>query len=183
MPQFVTTPLLRVAYETGGPENGAPVLLLHGWPDDARTYDKVAPALNTAGFRTIVPWLRGFGETTFLSKETIRSGEMVAMAQDALDLANALNLKTFAVVGHDWGARIAYALAILAPERVQRIVTMAVGWQPGALPTPDLGQAAKYWYQWFMVTERGRQAVNAEGKAFARLMWETWAPKGWFSEV
>ena len=183
MPQFVTTPLLRVAYETGGPENGTPVLLLHGWPDDARTYDKVAPALNAAGFRTIVPWLRGFGETSFLSKETIRSGEMAAMAQDALDLADALNLKTFMVVGHDWGARIAYALAILTPERVKRIVAMSVGWQPGALPTPHFEQARKYWYQWFMATERGRQAVNADRKAFARIMWETWAPQGWFGEA
>jgi len=143
MPQFVTTPLLRIAYETGGPDDGAPVLLLHGWPDDATTYGKVAPALNAAGFRTVTPWLRGFGETAFLSKETIRSGEMVAMAQDALDLADALNLKTFAVVGHDWGARIAYALAILAPERVERIVAMSVGWQPGPLPTPNFEQIGR----------------------------------------
>src|SRR4051812_27039386 len=106
MSQFLATALLRIAYETGGPDSGAPILLLHGWPDDARTYDKIAPALNAAGFRTIVPWLRGFGETAFLSQETIRSGEMVAMAQDALDLADALDLKTFAVIGHDWGARI-----------------------------------------------------------------------------
>jgi pimeloyl-ACP methyl ester carboxylesterase len=183
MIQFVTTPLLRIAYETGGPENGAPVLLLHGWPDDARTYDKVAPALIAAGFHTIVPWLRGFGETTFLSKETIRSGEMVAMAQDALDLVDALNLKTFAIVGHDWGARIAYALAILAPERVKRIVTMSVGWQPGALPTPHFEQARKYWYQWFMATELGAKAVSENRKAFARIMWQTWAPPGWFGEA
>jgi len=183
MPQFVSTPLLRVAYETDGPEDGTPVLLLHGWPDDVRTYDKVAATLNGAGFRTIVPWLRGFGETTFLSKDTIRSGEMVAMAQDALDLADALNVKTFAVIGHDWGARIAYALAILAPQRVKRIVATEVGWQPGPLPTPHLSQAIKYWYQWFMATERGAKAVDAQRKAFARIMWETWAPKGWFSEA
>src|SRR4029079_16798040 len=183
MPQFVTTPLLRIAYESGGPDNGAPALLLPGWPDDTATYDKVAPALIGAGVRTIVPWLRGFGETAFLSKETIRSGEMVAMAQDALDLADALNLKTFAVVGHAWGARIAYALAILAPERVERIVAMSVGWQPGPLPTPNFEQARKYWYQWFMATERGAQAVHAGRKAFARIMWETWAPRGWFGEA
>ena len=183
MAKFAATPLLRIACETGGPENGAPILLLHGWPDDARAYDKIAPALNAAGFRTVVPWLRGFGETAFLSKETIRSGEMVAMAQDALDLADALSLKTFSVVGHDWGARIAYALAILAPERVKRIVAMSVGWQPGPLPTPHFEQARKYWYQWFMATERGAKAVNADRKAFARIMWETWAPKGWFSDA
>ena len=106
---FATTSILRIAYERGGPDSGTPVILLHGWPDDARTFDQIVPALQAAGFQTVVPWLRGFGPTSFLSADTMRSGEIVAMAQDVLDLADALNLKTFAVVGHDWGARIAYA--------------------------------------------------------------------------
>jgi pimeloyl-ACP methyl ester carboxylesterase len=96
------------------------------------------PFLHAAGFRTVVPYLRGFGDTSFLSKDTMRSGEIVAMAQDAIDLADALNLQKFAVVGHDWGARIAYALAIAVPQRISRIVTVSVGWQPGELPTPSL---------------------------------------------
>ena len=183
MPSHVATPLLRIAYEDSGPADGPPVLLLHGWPDDPRTYDKVAPALNQAGFRTIAPWLRGYGETTFMSPVTMRSGEIVAMAQDALDLADALGLKTFAVVGHDWGARIAYVLAIVAPERVTRIAALSVGWQPGELPTPNFEQARKYWYQWFMATERGAAAVHKDPKSFARAQWETWAPQGWFSEA
>jgi pimeloyl-ACP methyl ester carboxylesterase len=108
---FVTTPVLRIAYERGGPADGASVILLHGWPDDVRTFDEVVPALQAAGFQTVVPWLRGFGPTSFLSADTMRSGEMVAMAQDAIDLADALKLQTFAVIGHDWGARIAYILA------------------------------------------------------------------------
>ncbi|MGB7770545.1 MAG: alpha/beta hydrolase [Pseudolabrys sp.] len=108
--QFATTPTLRVAYERGGPVGGPPVILLHGWPDDVRTFERMVPAVQGAGFQTVVPWLRGFGPTSFLSSETMRSGEMVAMAQDTLDLANALKLNTF-VVGHDWGARIAYVLA------------------------------------------------------------------------
>jgi len=183
MPQFATTPTLRIAYEVGGPADGPPVLLLHGWPDDPRTYDKVAPALQAQGFRTIVPWLRGFGETSFLAPDSMRSGEMVAMAQDALDLADALKLGKFAVVGHDWGARIVYAMAILWPERVTRIGAMSVGWQPGELATPGFEQARKYWYQWFMATERGKAAVAKDGKGFARIMWETWAPAGWFSQA
>ena len=183
MRKFIDTPLLRIACDIDGPDDGPPVLLLHGWPDDARTYDRIAPALQTAGYRTIVPSLRGFGETSFLSPDTMRSGEMVAMAQDALDLADALELKRFAVVGHDWGARIAYAMAILWPARVTRICAMSVGWQPGALPTPSFEQARKYWYQWFMATERGQQAVAADRKGFARIMWETWAPRGWFGEA
>ena len=143
----------------------------------------VVPALQTAGFRTIAPYLRGFGETSFLSKDTMRSGEMVAMAQDAIDLADALKLGRFAVIGHDWGARIAYVLAIIVPQRVTRMVAMAVGWQPGELPTPSLRQAQAYWYQWFMATKRGRQAVRANGKAFARLQWDNWSPPGWFDDA
>ena len=182
MTEFATTPTLRIACEIGGPADGSPVLLLHGWPDDARTYDKVAPALQAAGLRTVTPWLRGFGGTSFLSAASIRSGEMVAMAQDAIDLADALKLGKFAVVGHDWGARIAYVLATAFPQRISRIAAMSVGWQPGALPTPGLEQARKYWYQWFMATDRGDDTVRRDGKAFARIMWETWAPQGWFSE-
>src|SRR5215475_8709908 len=98
---FEVTSTLKIAYEAGGPSNGFPVVLLHGWPDDVRTYDRVVPVLNAAGFRTAVPYLRGFGDTSFLSKETKRSGEVIAMAQDAIDLADALNLETFAVIGHD----------------------------------------------------------------------------------
>jgi len=183
MPQFATTPTLRIAYETGGPAAGPAVFLLHGWPDDARTYDKVAPVLQQNGFRTIVPWLRGFGPTAFLSKETMRSGEMVAMTQDVIDLADVLGIGKFAVVGHDWGARIAYALAAAFPDRVTKIAAMSVGWQPGDLATPGLEQTRKYWYQWFMATERGAETVQGDGKAFARIMWETWAPQGWFKDA
>jgi pimeloyl-ACP methyl ester carboxylesterase len=148
-----------------------------------RTYDAVAPALQASGFRTIAPWLRGFGPTSFLSAGTMRSGEMVAMTQDVLDLADALSLKTFAVVGHDWGARIAYVLGAVYPERVTRICAMSVGWQPGELATPGLEQARKYWYQWFMATDRGGEAVRKDGKAFAHVQWETWAPEGWFKDA
>ena len=112
----------------------------------------------------------------------MRSGEMVAMAQDAIDLADALKLETFAVVGHDWGARIAYVLAAVHPERATRICALSVGWQPGELPTPALEQVRKYWYQWFMATERGAETVKNDRKAFARIQWETWAPLGWFKE-
>lgn len=180
--QYATTPTLNIAYEAGGPADGLPALLLHGWPDDPRTYDRVLPGLHAAGFRTIVPYLRGFGGTTFLSKDTIRSGEMVAMAQDAIDLADALHLENFVVIGHDWGARIAYVLGTAVPQRVKRIVTMSVGWQPGELPTPSFKQAQAYWYQWYMTTERGRQTVRNHGKAFSRLQWENWSPTGWFTE-
>lgn len=183
MIEFTNTPLLRIAYKDEGPRDGAPMLLLHGWPDDPTTYDGVVPALHKAGYRTIRPWLRGFGETTFLSADTLRSGEMVAMAQDAIDLADALGIERFAVAGHDWGARIAYVLAAAFPKRVSEIAAMSVGWQPGELATPNLEQVRHYWYQWFMATERGAETVGKDPRAFARIQWETWSPRGWFSDA
>ncbi|HTJ02315.1 MAG TPA: alpha/beta hydrolase [Methylovirgula sp.] len=181
MIQHATTPLLNIAYEAGGPVDGTPLLLLHGWPDDIHAFDHVAPVLQAANYRTIIPYLRGFGPTRFLSATTMRSGQITAMAQDALDLADHLKLGRFAVVGHDWGARIAYLLASVFPERVTRIAALSVGWQPGGLTTPDLNQARHYWYQWFMATERGAETVRKSGKAFARYQWETWGPKNWFA--
>src|SRR5436305_15155769 len=111
--QFADTPTLKIAYEAGGPSDGPPILLLHGWPDDVRTYDGVVPALQDAGFRTVVPYLRGFGGTSFVAKDKMRSREMVAMAQDAIDFADARDPNKFAAIGHDWGWRIAYALALV----------------------------------------------------------------------
>jgi pimeloyl-ACP methyl ester carboxylesterase len=179
---FEATSTLNIAYEAGGPSDGFPVVLLHGWPDDVRTYDRVVPGLQAAGLRTVAPYLRGFGDTSFLSKDTMRSCEIIAMAQDVIDLADALSLPKFAVIGHDWGARIAYALAIAVPRRISRIVAVSVGWQPGELPTPSLKVAQAYWYQWFMTTKRGRQVVQSNGKAFARTQWENWSPAGWFDD-
>ena len=169
----VTTSLLDVAYEADGPATGQPVFLLHGWPDDVRTYDGIRPALHAAGFRTIVPWLRGFGPTRFLSSSTPRSGQIAAMAQDILDVADALMINEFRIVGHDWGARIAYVLAAIQPVRVERMVTMSAGWDPGPWKTPSLLQARNFWYQWFMCTERGADAVRHQGREFARFQWQT----------
>lgn len=98
----VRTPLLEVAYEESGPRDGKPVFLLHGWPDDASTWDQVRPHLNSAGFRTIIPYLRGFGKTTFLEKSTTRSGQITAFVADLFDTADALGIERFSLVGHDW---------------------------------------------------------------------------------
>ena len=182
-PLRVATPILDVAYETGGPDGGPPVILLHGWPDDVRAFDLVAPALHDSGLKTFAPWLRGFGPTQFLSAETARSGQIAAMAQDVLEFADALKLKRFSIVGHDWGARIAYLVASVVPERVSRIAALSVGWQPGELVTPALEQAQAFWYQWFMATKRGAETVRRDGKAFARFQWETWSPPGWFDDA
>jgi pimeloyl-ACP methyl ester carboxylesterase len=179
----VETPLLDVAYELSGPDAGRPLLLLHGWPDDVRTYDAVRSALNDAGFRTYVPYLRGFGPTRFLSASTMRSGQIAAMAQDVLAFAEALGIDRFRIIGHDWGARIAYFLAAVAPERVVRMVTISAGWDPGPWKTPALPQARNFWYQWFMATERGADVVRRDPIAFARFQWTTWTPGDWFDQA
>jgi pimeloyl-ACP methyl ester carboxylesterase len=181
--RHLRTSLLDIAYETAGPEHGHPVLLFHGWPDDVRTYDGIVPALHAAGFRTFVPWLRGFGPTRFLSEASPRSGQIAAMAQDALDFADGLGLDRFSIVGHDWGARIAYFLAAVVPSRVPRMVTLSLGWDPGPLNTPPFDQARRFWYQWFMATDRGAAAVKANPVAFARFQWDTWSPPGWFDDA
>src|SRR5262245_17986976 len=120
----VRTPLLDIGYETGGPENGRPIVLLHGWPDDVRTYDHLVRALQARGYRTYVPWLRGYGPTRFLAASTMRSGQITAFAQDAVDFADALGLARFSVVGHDWGARAAYILAAVFADRVERAIVL-----------------------------------------------------------
>jgi len=158
-------------------------VLLHGWPDDVRTFDRTVPPLHDAGWRTYRPYVRGFGPTRFLSRETIRSGQIPALMQDLLDFAAALDLGRFAFIGHDWGARVAYLLGALAPDRVSRIAALSVGWSPGDLPTPPLEQASRFWYQWFMATERGAQTVRDHGVDFARYQWRTWSPPTFYDDA
>jgi pimeloyl-ACP methyl ester carboxylesterase len=180
------TSTLKIAYEEGGPKNGKPVLLLHGWPDSPRTWDKVVPALQAAGYRTIAPYLRGFGSTEFRSpffgRKPRRTGAEVAFAQDAIDLADKLGLATFDVVGHDWGARAVYALAALHANRLNRAVAISVPFQPGPMPTPRLPQAQAFWYQWFLCSKPGEKAFREKADAFCRRQWDTWSPEGWYTE-
>jgi len=178
------TDLLEIRYETGGPLDGPPVLLLHGWPDDVRGWRGVVPHLNQAGFRWVAPWLRGFGPTRFLSVDTIRDGSAVALVHDAIDLTDHLGWTKFSIVGHDWGARIAYTLAALFPARVSTISALALSYSPGGrFPTPTFEQSRRWWYQWFMTTDRGAEAVRADPKGFARQQWNTWSPPGWFDDA
>jgi len=180
----IATPVLDIAYEDSGPREGSPTILLHGWPDDIRTWDGVLPPLHASGRRTLVPYLRGFGATRFKSSETIRSGQLSALAQDLLDFADALRLEHFAVVGHDWGARAAYIGAALAPERVTHIVALSVGWGTNdprqALP---FAQARNYWYHWFFATDRGERAVRDDRRGLTRFLWTTWGPSCWITDA
>ena len=186
MPATLTaeTDKLSIAYETHGPEDGPPVLLLHGWPDDVRAWDGVAPVLAAAGKRVIVPHLRGWGPTRFLEKSTPRTGQPTALAQDAADLLDALHIKKVLLVGHDWGAGIGYVFAALWPERVERLVAMSSPYLPKVTPGSELdyGQQRLYWYQWFMGSERGREALQDNRREYCRFLWRTWSPTWKFTE-
>jgi pimeloyl-ACP methyl ester carboxylesterase len=179
----IATGILDVAFECGGPESGPRVLLLHGWPDDVGGWRKITPALERAGFRWVAPWLRGFGPTRFRSIDTFRDGSGVALAQDAFDLADALEWDRFAVIGHDWGGRAAYTMAALQPERLSAIGALAIGYAPrGRFAIPSFEQSRRWWYQWFMAVEGGAEAVGRDPIGFARIQWEGWSPPGWFSD-
>src|SRR6202522_526570 len=177
------TQLLSIAYEAGGPAGGYPVFLLHGWPDVPAGWANVTRTLEHGGYRTIAPYLRGFHPTEFLSANTPRFAGAVAMAQDVIDLANLVGVERFAVVGHDWGARIAYTLAALFPERISSISALALAYQPRAkFHLGSFVQSKHFWYQFFQCTDAGADAVRRDPIGFARIQWETWSPEGWFKE-
>ncbi len=177
--QYARTELLDIAYFDRGNRDGFPVVLLHGWPDDALTWGRVSPGLIDAGFRVIVPYLRGFGQTRFISAETPRSGQLAALGRDVVELADALRLERFALVGHDWGARAA-AIAtteVQATGRVSHLAMLSVGYGTNdpnqKLP---LQQIQNYWYHWYMSLPRGLELVRDDRKTFTRYIWNVWAP-------
>jgi len=174
-PRFVETPLLNVAYEAAGPDDGFPVILAHGWPDDVRTWDAVLPALHEAGFRTYVPWLRGYGPTRFLHDDTFRSGQLVALGQDLVELASALGLGRHALVGHDWGSRAAYTASSLNEPNVAACVALSVGYGTN-VPNQKISyrQTQNYWYHWLMATPRGERLIRDDRRAFTRHVWNEW---------
>jgi pimeloyl-ACP methyl ester carboxylesterase len=180
----IRTDLLEIAFEDSGPRDGPAVMLLHGWPDAPRGWNLIASRLQASGWRTVLPYLRGSGPTQFLSNETPRVGTGVALAQDAMELADALGLDRFAVVGHDWGARAAYTLAALYPARISTVSALALAYQPkGRFAIPSFEQSRRFWYQWFLCVEGGAEKVRADPSGFARIQWETWSPAGWFDEA
>jgi len=177
----VRTPTLEIACETYGDLRGFPVILLHGFPDDARAWDEVAPALVAAGHRVIAPYLRGYGATRFLDAATPRMAQQAAIGQDLLDLIDALALPRVALAGYDWGGRAACIAAILAPARVRALVTIG-GYNvqntiAPSRPAPAAEERA-YWYQWYFNTERGRRGLEQNRNEICRLLWQEWSP-GW----
>ncbi|PWU00304.1 MAG: alpha/beta hydrolase [Terriglobia bacterium] len=181
----VQTPVLEIAYEETGPAQGFPVILLHGFPDDVRAYDGVAPPLVKAGYRVLVPYLRGYGPTRFREANVPRMAEQAAIGQDVIDFADALRLPQFAVSGYDWGGRAAAIAAALHPDRVRAIVliggyTVQNTVAPAQPAAPEAERAA--WYQFYFNTSRGRAGLAANRRPLCRLLWQTWSPTWHFSD-
>ena len=181
-PHFVDTQVLRIGYEDWNPTGSKTMVLWHGWPDSVRTWRQVAPVLADAGYRVLVPALRGFHPTAFLRANTPRTGQLAAIGRDVIDFVNAMHLDRPVLVGHDWGARaVANALG-LQGDLASHMVLLSTGYGTNdPKQSLDMGQVQRYWYHWFMATPRGQATVAAERRAFGRQMWDTWAPKGWYS--
>ncbi|MEO9229726.1 MAG: alpha/beta hydrolase [Devosia sp.] len=185
-PKHVTAGVLDVAYAEVGPTEGPVVILLHGWPYDIHSYDEVAPALAAKGYRVLVPYARGFGDTHFLSAKAVRNAEPAALAQDVLDFMDALRIKSAVLGGFDWGARSADIVAAVWPRRVKALVTVSgylIGSQEsGTHPLPPKGEM-QWWYLFYFATERGRLGYEANRHAFAKLIWQLASPQWKFDDA
>jgi pimeloyl-ACP methyl ester carboxylesterase len=178
-PSQVRAGMLDVGYVEVGPGHGQPVLLLHGWPYDIHSFEEVAPALAAAGYRVVVPYLRGYGTTRFLSEDTNRNGQQAALAVDAIALMDALGMSSAIIGGFDWGARTANVIAALWPERCKAMVSVSgylIGSQEAnRTPLPPAAEL-QWWYQYYFATARGRAGYDANRREFARLIWRTASP-------
>ena len=182
----VNAGVLNVGYAEAGPADGPAVILLHGWPYDIYSYVDVAPALAEAGYRVIVPYLRGYGTTRFLLAETPRNGQPSALAADVIDLMDALKIEKATVGGFDWGGRSADIVAALWPERCKALVSVSgyrIGSQAsGKNPLPPKAEL-QWWYQYYFATERGRAGYDKYRRDFAKLIWQLASPKWTFDDA
>jgi pimeloyl-ACP methyl ester carboxylesterase len=178
--------VLNVGYLEAGPSDGGAVILLHGWPYDIHTYSDVAPLLASKGYRVIVPYLRGYGSTRFLSSDTPRNGQQAALAVDVIALMDALKIEKAILGGCDWGARSACIVAARWPKRVKALVSVSgylIGsQQANKTPLPPEAEL-QWWYQYYFSAERGRAGYNKYRREFARLIWQTASPKWQFDDA
>jgi pimeloyl-ACP methyl ester carboxylesterase len=181
----VRTNVLEIGYHESGAANGVPIVLLHGFPDDAHAYDGVRPLLAKAGYRALAVYLRGYGPTRFLDSSVARTAEQAAIGQDVIDFADALKLPRFAVAGFDWGGRAACIASALHPDRVRAAVLVS-GYliqntvTPGQPGTPEA--VRRLWYQWYFNTEAGRAGLEQNRRGLCKLMWREWSPTWRFSD-
>jgi pimeloyl-ACP methyl ester carboxylesterase len=178
--------VLNVAYAEAGPGNGPVVILLHGWPYDIHSFVDVTPMLASAGYRVLVPYLRGYGATRFLSDATFRNGQPSALAVDVIAFMDALRIEKAVLAGFDWGARSADIVAALWPERVKALVAVSgylIGSQEiGKMPLPPKAEL-EWWYQFYFATERGRLGYEKYRREFSKLIWQIASPKWSFDDA
>jgi pimeloyl-ACP methyl ester carboxylesterase len=178
--------VLNVGYLDAGPASGPPVILLHGWPYDIHSFVDVVPALTSAGYRTVVPYLRGYGSTRFRSNDAVRNAQPAAVAVDATDLMDALKIKSAIFGAFDWGARTACIVAALWPERCKGLVSVSgylIGSQAsGKVPLPPSAEL-QWWYQFYFATDRGRAGYDKNRNDFAKLIWKQASPKWNFDDA
>jgi pimeloyl-ACP methyl ester carboxylesterase len=178
--------LLKVGYVEAGPADGPAVVLLHGWPYDIHSFVEVAPVLASAGYRVIVPYLRGYGSTRFLSSKTDRNGQQAVVALDIIALMDSLKIEKATLGGFDWGARTANIIAALWPERCKALVSVSgylIGSQEGGkAPLPPEAEL-QWWYQFYFATERGRIGYDKNRRDFAKLIWQLASPKWEFDDA
>ena len=184
--QSIDAGLLKVSFAEAGPPDGSPVILLHGWPYDVHAFDEVAPILAERGHRVIMPYLRGYGPTRFLSADTMRNGQPAALATDAIALMDALKIDRAILAGFDWGARTADIVAALWPERVKGLVAVSgylIGSQAaGGQPLPPDAEY-QWWYQFYFATERGRLGYEKNRHDFNKLIWKLASPQWHFDDA
>jgi len=185
--KYIETNQLSIAYRDIGPSSGKPIFLMHGFPYDVHSYDVVSERLSEQGFRCIVPFLRGYGPTTFKSPEILRSGQQAALGSDLLSLMDALDVPEAFVGGYDWGGRAACIVAALWPERVYGLVSCGVGYNIQDIvnarnPAPPT-EEFRYWYQYYFHTERGRTGLSLNRHELCELIWRLWSPTWKFDEA
>jgi pimeloyl-ACP methyl ester carboxylesterase len=178
--------VLNIGYAEDGPADGPPVILLHGWPYDIHSYVDVAPILAERGFRVIVPYLRGYGSTTFLSDTEVRNGQQAAVASDVIALMDALDIPQAVIGGFDWGARSADVVAALWPERCKALVAVSgyiiVNLAANLLPLPPKAEYG-WWYQYYFATDRGEQGYRDNTRDFNELIWRNASPTWSFDDA
>ena len=178
--------LLNVGYAEAGPADGPPIILLHGWPYDIYSFVDVAPLVAAAGYRVIVPFVRGYGTTRFLSGETVRNGQQAVVAVDVINLMDALKIQKATIGGFDWGARSADIVAAIWPERCKALVSVSgylIGSQAaGKMPLPPQAEL-QWWYQYYFATDRGRDGYDKYRRDFSKLIWKIASPKWDFDDA
>jgi pimeloyl-ACP methyl ester carboxylesterase len=184
--RYIDAGALKVALFEAGPKNGPPVFLMHGFPYDVHAYSEVIPALAAQGCRVFVPYLRGFGATRFLSRDTPRSGEQAALGADLLALMNALNIPRAVLAGYDWGGRAACVVAALWPQRCAGLLSFnsynIQNISRAMLPDTPTNEHS-LWYQYYFHSERGRAGLNKDRHAFCKLLWRLWSPTWHFDDA